>query len=282
MRRPFPPALGLALGLAGCYQPDYEQKPCKSDTGCPPDYQCQAERCRLRASLPPAAMRVERPVPVALPFSLGTFSATSFTNDSPPTLPVSLPAFFLDQSEVTVGEYRRCVEAGVCQPPGQAPGCNYTAAPGGGDEAREDHPLNCVDHGQAIAFCAFIGRRLPSEDEWEFAARGPNPGRKFPWGPEDPTDTRLCWQRKSTCPVRAFPATPPSTNDFHDLAGNLWEWTSSPLCAYPDRTRCESKYVIRGGSFSDNDPRILWATTRLANSASQKESNVGFRCAHSP
>ncbi|MEL6188916.1 MAG: formylglycine-generating enzyme family protein, partial [Myxococcota bacterium] len=112
---------------------------------------------------------------------------------------VSVDSYSIDRKEVTVANYKACVQAGSCDthhldgkeaPPFQSfskdPRCNW-AHPN-----RQDHPINCVSWHQATAYCKFRGQRLPTEAEWEKAARGTD-GRKYPWGNEPASCERAVW-----------------------------------------------------------------------------------------
>jgi formylglycine-generating enzyme len=155
----------------------------------------------------------------------------------------SVGPFFLDRTEVTVAAYQACVSAGKCSLPPHQPGCNATAK-----QPLADHPMNCVTKDQAEQYCSAQGKRLPTEAEWEFAARGTD-GRVYPWGNEDAAD-QLCWQgregarSKRTCPAGSYPQ---GASPFGalDMAGNVAEWTSTP-----DTERDLSDvFMIRGGSY---------------------------------
>jgi len=155
-----------------------------------------------------------------------------------PVHAVTLSAFFLDAFEVTVARYRRCVDAGVCAAPGTtvAQGCTYTSSPAD----HEKHPVTCVPWTSARDFCDWDGgRSLPSEAQWEQAARNPS-GSKYPWGDAFSCDRAVlagasqCSQyggmlpqpvgsaRAGASPERAF-----------DLIGNAAEWVADWFGSYP-------------------------------------------------
>ena len=99
--------------------------------------------------------------------------------DEDPKREVTLSAFYIDQSEVTVAEYIRCMQDAPkrgCSAPQESDFCNYAKR---GD--RRPHPINCVTWDQARKYCKWVGKRLPTEAEWEKAARGVD-SRKYPWG----------------------------------------------------------------------------------------------------
>jgi formylglycine-generating enzyme required for sulfatase activity len=102
---------------------------------------------------------------------------------------VTLSAYCIDRTEVTVAAYRRCVEAGTCAAAGVAHEAERKDR-NAGKSGVDDHPINCVDWSMADAYCKWAGGRLPTEAEWEYAARGSD-GRRFPWGSEPPAGHRL-------------------------------------------------------------------------------------------
>ena len=216
---------------------------------------------------------------------------------SHPSHTATTPPFKIDVTEVTVDAYRRCVDGGVCSlpiqqpPPGiDWPTCTWF------DPDRGNHPINCVTWYQADAYCKWAGKELPTEEMWEFAARGPY-GREFPWGRRVPgqrwflptnlnerlqgschaDNKRLDYE---TCPVGSAPlgATP---EGVLDLAGNVREWTASPFCDYRGKKSCDQTVrVVRGGHndwFTNlADVHSAYRSVGKLDSASPV---TGFRCA---
>ncbi len=195
---------------------------------------------------------------------------------------VAVAAFRMGVTAVTTAAYARCVEARACTL-AEGQGCNSSLGIGlvlqGVD--RLDHPVNCVDFDQATAFCRWVGGRLPTEEEREYAASGGSEDRVHPWGEGEPGE-RACWSgaapeaaRKSTCPVGAHRAGA-SRWGQRDLAGNVWEWTTSDYVPL-GRDRTPVGKVVRGGSWKDPAERLRarsrhWLETHAA------DSTVGFRC----
>jgi formylglycine-generating enzyme required for sulfatase activity len=174
----------------------------------------------------------------------------------------------LDVTEVTVDAYRACVNAGACTEPVTGGACNWDVA------NRGNHPVNCVDWHQANAYCAWAGERLPTEQEWDAAARGVE-RRAYPWGNAPPSD-QLCWGPTSgahTCPVGSFPAgdTP---EGLKDMAGNVWEWT---LSMYKPPTNVSR--VVRGASWDNAHANFVLASYRGRYVPEYQDADLGFRCA---
>jgi formylglycine-generating enzyme required for sulfatase activity len=211
--------------------------------------------------------------------------------DEKPVHVVKVGGFCLDRTEVTVEAYAACVKEWRCSAeylkeysddgthftPGKL--CNY------GVDGRDRHPINCVSQVEAEAYCKGLGRRLPTEEEWEYAARGGSAQRTYPWGEDGPAN-RACWDgegnRWSTCEVGKYPGGD-SVQGVHDLAGNVWEWTSSAYCVpYPEegvRTCAEGRRVLRGGSWSFVVASTLRAAYRNGAAPASRFNGVGFRCA---
>jgi formylglycine-generating enzyme required for sulfatase activity len=248
------------------------------------------------AAARPVAAEVASPRagPVAMvALAGGTFRAGERTGQRRDTWEYhSVGDFALDATEVTVEAYAECVRAGACTPAGDTVRwdgarpvdverwsglCNARRA----GTAR--HPVNCVDWWQANAYCKWIGKRLPSEKEWEWAARGGAAGTPFPWGNEVPSG-RACWSGASspgsTCPVGAHPRGQ-TASGVQDLAGNVWEWTSSDEYA-PTGVNASGAVrgkVIRGGGWLDAEASRLAASVRLVAEEGRRGVDLGFRCA---
>jgi sulfatase modifying factor 1 len=184
---------------------------------------------------------------------------------------VTVQPFLLDVTEVTADAYAGCVRAGACTVEGLQCGPTGTY----GVSGKGNHPINCVDWNQATAYCRRAGSRLPTEEEWEWAARGQRRGTKYPWG-DDELGPQACWNRgnEGTCAVGSFPSGD-APGGIHDLAGNVWEWTASNYDA------TASARVLRGGSF-DSPASQLLARSRIVLSPSGRTYFIGFRCSRTP
>jgi len=203
---------------------------------------------------------------------------TKDTKDKDAEASVTVAPHCLDRTEVTVAAYRKCVEAGACTEPeansaeGPKRACNWKRG------KVDEHPINCVDHAQAAAYCKFVGGRLPKDAEWEWSVRGGDKGSKYPWG-DDPPDGRACWDDPAlddspdgTCKVGQFPSGA-NPGGVLDLAGNVWEWTDGEEIPAGSATD-------RGGGWLNGDARRLLAASRNVVDEKGRWSSVGFRCAY--
>jgi formylglycine-generating enzyme required for sulfatase activity len=176
--------------------------------------------------------------------------------------------FCLDTYEVTSASYEHCVGLGLCRAPrGDADTCNYGR--------REDHPINCVDWARADAYCRSQGARLPSELEWEYAARGGSENGPLSSG-EAAAERRGCFDTDQTCPVGSFA---PGAFGLHDMAGNVWEWTNDWFGDYPWPSLAGRAKVFRGSGWNRRSDRGLGTTLRNRASPSRSGGYLGFRCA---
>lgn len=251
-------------------------------------------------------------------FFMGSDRLDAPSNEKPPHN-VKLDAFCMDLYEVTMKKYLACSNVGKCLPaPRQvdwpkitsherklySPFCNAN------HPDRGNYPVNCVTWGMADTYCKAVGKRLPTEAEWEYATRGPD-GREYPWGNDPPTAKRLnacgseCvkWGKKhgvhlkalydandgyvGTAPVGSFPAGRSRFGPY-DVAGNVWEWTADWYGPYsaknevdPTGPQTGKKRVIRGGAFNGGDPDWLRPAYRYAAPPNIRSYGFGFRCAKS-
>ena len=181
------------------------------------------------------------------------------------------------KTEVTLGQYRACVRAGVCKKKTYRTKtdnkyCNW------GHTGREQHPMNCVDWHGATAFCRWAGGRLPRSKEW-FAEASKGGTRTYPWGSEKATCARAIMNdgglgcgKKRTWPVCSKPRGN-SVSGLCDMSGNVWEWTS---------TAKGSARVVRGGGWLADTQALLRSSARSDGPPSFRLRNDGFRCARSP
>lgn len=162
---------------------------------------------------------------------------------------ISLPAFWIDLTEVSNDDYLKVRDI------------DYTA-----DKA--SHPAVNMNWKDASLYCGAVGKRLPTEQEWEKAARGPD-GRSYPWGNSyEPTYVNAEGRNSGTMPVGQFPLGR-SPYGIFDMAGNVWEWTSSEE---------EAAKVYRGGSWASS-PMDVRSTSRKLLDANFPLLDLGFRCA---
>jgi formylglycine-generating enzyme required for sulfatase activity len=224
-------------------------------------------------------------------FLMGSAGADlAAAEDEKPQHLVYLDTFWIDKTEITNAQYRRCVVAGVCSSPQ-----NQVS-----DFRGPQFPVVGVDWNQAHTYCEWVGGRLPTEAEWEKAARGPD-GRLYPWGNTfDDTRLNYCdtnciadWRDfkgddgyRFTAPVGNY-LSGASPYGVLDMSGNVWEWTAD---WYATDTYQHTTYrnpagpeqgeqrVIRGGSwyYQDKSSRIA---KRHKDTPTARYDNIGFRCA---
>ncbi|WP_437875135.1 SUMF1/EgtB/PvdO family nonheme iron enzyme [Sorangium sp. So ce513] len=241
-----------------------------------------------------------------------------------PAHKVTVDTFCIDIHEVTAGEYKACSDKGECKRPPSRP--DFPKAEGVSDAEHqktltalaelctfgkpelERHPINCVPWSLADAYCEVHGKRLPTEAEWEYAARGSD-GRKYPWGdePGDQTFMNACgvectaWEKArglrqstrmydgddgffGTAPVGSFPKGK-TRFGAHDVVGNVWEWTADWFETYKDEEQVNPKgapagdrKAIRGGGYNGGVPLWLNPAFRYHQLATASAPGIGFRC----
>jgi formylglycine-generating enzyme len=235
----------------------------------------------------------------------GTYSMGSLeSSNEQPVHTVTVPTFEMMMTEVTVSQFAACVDTyGCATPSSPVTGCNW------GEASYEDHPMNCVDWEQAVVFCDWAEGRLPSEAEWEYAARGGGQQVTYPWGEEEAScgravmmepggdagcDTERTWTVCSMSPEGD------TDQGLCDMAGNVWEWVedsyhSCYACGdCPGETGCDGSsvapddgsdwetpasptQVLRGGGFTD-DGEGLRAANRGESDPDEAGPGNGFRC----
>ncbi len=205
---------------------------------------------------------------------------------------VRLDAFYVDRCPVTNAEFHAFVTVTGYRPTDQDAARFLNHVRGKLPPALEQHPVVYVSWDDARAYAAWAGKRLPTEAEWEKAARGTD-GRKYPWGRAEPGPKRANYGRacSGTTPVGAYPEGA-SPYGALDLAGNVWEWcedyddaafyADGPTYNPRNTRRPEKKplLVMRGGSWMYG-PRSLRTFSRTGFEAHYRFASGGFRCARS-
>jgi formylglycine-generating enzyme required for sulfatase activity len=217
------------------------------------------------------------------PFIMGT--NIRFPDEGPQHT-VTLKAFYMDKYEVTNLQYKKFIDATHRRSPDHFVNRTYP-------EGKADHPVTYVNWYDAKAYCEWAGKRLPTDQEWEKAARGTD-GRMFPWGNEfnvNNANTPLRWNvlhtDGDTTPVGAFEGGV-SPYGLYDMSGNVWEWTSSWYEPYPGNTHVTENYgekykVLKGGSWWDCSFYRCGISAPVFNRSfflrTTKNKSFGFRCA---
>ncbi|WP_437765415.1 bifunctional serine/threonine-protein kinase/formylglycine-generating enzyme family protein [Sorangium sp. So ce281] len=242
-----------------------------------------------------------------------------------PAHKVTIDTFCIDVHEVTAGDYKACSDKGECKRPPATPDFpNTSGAPAAahqktlavlaeqctfGKPELAKHPINCLPWSLANAYCEVHDKRLPTEAEWEYAARGSD-GRKFPWGdqPGDQTFMNACgtectaWEKargltpsermyeaddgfSGTAPVGSFP-NGRTRFGADDVVGNVWEWTADWFETYKDEEQVNPKgapagdrKAIRGGAYNGGFALWLNPAFRYHQLAAASAPGIGFRCA---
>lgn len=217
----------------------------------------------------------------------GEFQMGSETgdNDEKPIHNVYLDAFWIDQTEVTNAMYANCVAAGGCAKPSSAA---YLE-----DGAHPNHPVAFTSWKDASSYCTWAGRRLPTEAEWEKAARGGLESKSYPWGDETPVCDKGVnnGAQKSGCGGPMIPVASFGRNGYglYDMAGNVWEWVadwysidyySSSPGSNPTGPLSGEERVVRGGSWPSDDSYVRSASRGRFDPVFVA-IDIGFRCSRS-
>ena|GEM_PF-3146417 len=194
-----------------------------------------------------------------------------------PVHAVYVDAFFIDKHEVTNRRYRKFVETGHKRPAGwDNPRLN-----------KDDQPVVGVGWNDAVEFCRWAGKRLPTEAEWEKAARGGLEGKEYPWGHEDPNGKACCGLEYGSGEPKTVGSYPPNGYGLFDMAGNVWEFCSDwfdtkyyegrpKLDVNPTGPKRGSSHVLRGGSWYDSADKMRCSLRNDGPSFS--DFTIGFRC----
>lgn len=238
----------------------------------------ETKACTIRPALCPTVAPADAAAALdeltSVPVAGGTFRPGFRPYDTPDQPqdfrlpPITLGPFDIDRTEATVGAYAACVHAGKCPAPQVQPGCNW------GVPDRLRHPMNCVTDGEAAAFCAWRGRRLPTQDEWELAARGTD-DRPYPWGNDAPAD-QLCWKQPATCVVGSHPSGA-SPSGALDMEGNVQEWTAD-TAQVTNAAVPFIAVVSRGSSYDDSTTSRMGLNNQHYNRSGESGFTLGFRC----
>jgi formylglycine-generating enzyme required for sulfatase activity len=267
-------------------------------------------------------------------FYMGSATKSMMGNEGPEHQ-VTLNAYCIDKHEVSVDYFVSCTKIGKCRfskpendfggiTPAQHklydPVCNLTGAENGSTvpDGKGKYPINCVSWDDARNFCEQMGFRLPSEAEWEHAARGSD-GRVYPWAGGDPGPDLLngcgaecvAWGKKNpdpenplkamyagddgfatTAPVGSYPKGA-SVYGLQDMTGNVWEWVADYYADYPAEWETTTQSnpkgpasgenrVMRGGAWNSSDKSWMRPSFRFHAPPKQKAHGIGFRCAGTP
>ncbi len=267
-------ASGLTACSGVCVPTSTDPLNCGScGNACDGAHACRAGSCAMLTCPPGMALIPAATFQMGDPMSDDTYAR--------PVHPVQLSAYCIDLHEVTVADYRGCPSA-TCTTPRTGTSCNNGVA------GRDNHPVNCVNWAQGDAYCRWRGAHLPTEAQWEFAARSTD-ARTYPWGNPLPTN-QLCWMSATTCPVGSFPAGN-SAYGVADMAGNVCEWVADWWSSYaastvplvdPTGPTSSSVRPVRGGAFSYTTESDLRSSWREASDPTNTNPTLGFRCARDP
>jgi formylglycine-generating enzyme required for sulfatase activity len=306
--------LVVAIALAGCMRSPAKEPQTVITTIEPPTQQTpEPDRDRVLVTAPRDMVHVPEGV---FPHGCSDRDPHCYQNERPGR-PKFISGFFIDRLEVTVADYRSCVQAGACSVEqldhatrtqdtnnGPAAGSNSSTVLGTSPSehcnwsryGRDQHPINCVNWFQAVEYCRWRRKRLPTEAEWMKAARGTEP-RVYTWGDMAPScalaimndGSQGCGQN-STSPVGSRQEGR-SPYGAYDMGGNVWEWTSDwygddyyQQAPDDDPPGPESGIyrIVKGGGWTDRvegDIDALRISNRYSYGPELRFEHTGFRCA---
>ena len=239
---------------------------------------------------PPTPTPTEEPTPqppsvtdIMIEIPAGSFTMGSDDGDpeDSPAHEVDLPAFEMDKFEVTNADYAAFAKVTGYVTYAEQQGFRSWRDEGGTGE--DNHPVVVVTWDDATAYCEWLGKRLPTEAEWEKAVRGTD-GRVFPWGNEwDPNKANVKERGlRGTAAVGSFGAGA-SPYGIDDMTGNVWEWTTDWYQPYPGNAVGDPYYgekfrVTRGGGWFDVEPQATTFNRNAADPSKTANDDLGFRC----
>jgi formylglycine-generating enzyme required for sulfatase activity len=262
-----------------------------TSTPVPPTPTPEAQETQAATKEPETPAPTDTPAPQApavtdimVEIPAGPFTVGSDEGDpeDSPAREVDLPAFEIDRFEVTNADF-----AAFAQDTGYVTFAEEQGFSSWRDEwgiGEENHPVVMVTWDDAMAYCEWLGKRLPGEAEWEKAARGTD-GRVFPWGNEwDPNRANVKERGlRGTAAVGSFGAGA-SPYGVDDMVGNVWEWTGDWYQPYPGNAVADPYYgekfrVTRGGGWFDEEAQATAFNRNAADPTKTANDDLGFRCA---
>jgi formylglycine-generating enzyme required for sulfatase activity len=264
----------VVLFLSGCSG----DNGCKTDADCGTGFFCENKICKQKTDDDKGMLDIP-----AGSFMMGCNEAQDSACDADelPYHEVTLMAYKIDAHEVTQAQYQACIDGGGCFAPGADANCEWDPS------TRADYPVVCVTWERADEYCRWAGKRLPSEAEWEKAARGDS-GLVYPWGDSAPECAHVNF---ADCDTGSQPVgTHPGGNSpygVEDMAGNVYEWVNDYYAEDYYATSPENDpqgpatgdyRVMRGGAWG-YDASYLRTSNRGANQQTVYRFPLGFRCA---
>jgi formylglycine-generating enzyme required for sulfatase activity len=220
-------------------------------------------------------------------FEMGSDLPFKYPRNENPAHRVTLTkAYCIDRTEVTQKAFSQCTQTGKC---------NAQSTSDAIAEHRPNWPKDFVNWQEAADYCTWRGGRLPTEAEWEFAARGTD-GRLYPWGNEPPSPERWRWRRKGTNDKVTDVGTHPKGRSFfglEDMSGNIEEWVADHCGPYraapaidpqgpPSSEEGRDCRIKRGAGWSAMGEDWARATLRMYGYPKDRDDQTGFRCAYDP